>query len=105
MTSRMAKATAEHQQHQSHKSSAGTSVECATLKQALPSFDDEEDPQGPFEGPEKLLELWFADSQSDVKGGGLKEIDRKIWENMLDIVKCKVLSTIERHNVDAYLLR
>lgn len=67
----------------------------------------------PFEGPEKLLEIWFAPSAADVpdagtaKDGrsGLRKVDREIWEEMLDIVKCKVLSYVEGKEIDAYLLR
>jgi S-adenosylmethionine decarboxylase len=65
---------------------------------------EEGDHTGPFEGPEKLLELWFAESQEDVIGGGLLNVDRQVWENMLDIVKCKVLSVAKGKGVDAYLL-
>ncbi|GJN94123.1 hypothetical protein Rhopal_007197-T1 [Rhodotorula paludigena] len=74
---------------------------------------------GPFEGPEKLLELWFAPSEEDVaarnlplKGGrkgkerwtGLRQVERSVWDSMLDEVQCKVLSVIEGEEVDAYLL-
>ncbi|KIR33586.1 S-adenosylmethionine decarboxylase proenzyme [Cryptococcus deuterogattii MMRL2647] len=82
---------------------------------------------GPFEGPEKLLEVWFAPSveelpsAEEVKGkiaGGLKtrpakenggwqglrKVPRDVWEEMLDIVKCKVLSMVEGDDLDAYLL-
>ncbi|KAF8920021.1 S-adenosylmethionine decarboxylase [Mucidula mucida] len=66
----------------------------------------------PFEGPEKLLEIWFApspaavpDAQSSADGKtGLRTIDRQIWEDMLDIVKCKVLSVVQGADMDAYLL-
>ncbi|KIJ18840.1 adenosylmethionine decarboxylase [Paxillus involutus ATCC 200175] len=66
----------------------------------------------PFEGPEKLLEVWFAPSAARVpnahspKNGriGLRKIPRIVWEDMLDIVKCKVLSVIEGEETDAYLL-
>ena len=67
----------------------------------------------PFEGPEKLLEIWFAPSASlvphqenaqDLKIG-LRSVDRKIWEEMLSIVQCKVLSVIHGQEMDAYLLR
>ncbi|KZT58890.1 S-adenosylmethionine decarboxylase [Calocera cornea HHB12733] len=79
----------------------------------------------PFEGPEKLLEIWFApsadrlplideakygsgdgDGDGDVDGQrkGLRRIDRAVWEEMLDIVKCKVLSVIVGEELDAYLL-
>ncbi|KAG6334005.1 hypothetical protein ID866_5088 [Astraeus odoratus] len=66
----------------------------------------------PFEGPEKLLEVWFAPSPSLVpdahspKNGkiGLRNVPRIVWEDMLAIVKCKVLSVIEGDDIDAYLL-
>jgi S-adenosylmethionine decarboxylase len=67
----------------------------------------------PFEGPEKLLEIWFAPSAAQVPDAataqpgksGLRAVDRQIWEDMLDIVKCKVLSMVEGEEIDAYLLR
>ncbi|KAG8964392.1 spermidine resistance protein [Tulasnella sp. 408] len=72
----------------------------------------------PFEGPEKLLEVWFAPSAEDVvadddefdekigvKRSGLRRVKRETWEEMLEIVKCKVLSVIEGVEMDAYLLR
>lgn len=67
----------------------------------------------PFEGPEKLLEVWFAPSADTVPGAlsskdgraGLRKIPRHVWEDMLDIVKCKVLNVIEGDQTDAYLLR
>lgn len=91
--------------------------------------DDE--PQGPFEGPEKLMELWFADCQELLPEGslstsftimqdedgntlpgatpkrrlGLRAVSRPLWEEMLDLVHCKVLSVIEGDDFDAYLLR
>lgn len=74
-------------------------------KEVVDNQPDDCDPQGPFEGPEKLLELWFADSQNDVSGRGLKAVESQVWEEMLDIVKCKILSTIRGSDVDAYLLR
>ncbi|KAI9463764.1 S-adenosylmethionine decarboxylase [Boletus coccyginus] len=66
----------------------------------------------PFEGPEKLLEVWFAPSAASVQDtpspedgrSGLRKIPRSVWEDMLDIVKCKVLSVIEGDQTDAYLL-
>lgn len=66
----------------------------------------------PFEGPEKLLEIWFAPSVADLPDAGaedgrsgLRKVKREIWEEMLDIVKCKVLSYVEGKEIDAYLLR
>ncbi|CBQ70403.1 related to S-adenosylmethionine decarboxylase (spe-2) [Sporisorium reilianum SRZ2] len=78
--------------------------------------EDFHDPCGPFEGPEKLLELWFAEEPADVSACrwsdpdarpghfGLRSVPKPVWETMLDIVKCKVLSVIHGPNVDAYLL-
>src|ERR1700753_3332691 len=67
----------------------------------------------PFEGPEKLLEIWFApcytslncDELVEKERCGLRAVPRKIWEDMLDIVKCKVLSVVHGKEIDAYLLR
>ncbi|TRM69662.1 S-adenosylmethionine decarboxylase [Schizophyllum amplum] len=69
--------------------------------------------QAPFEGPEKLLEIWFAESPAHVPDAvdpkdpgrtGLRAVPRSVWEDMLDIVKCKVLSVVEGAELDAYLL-
>ncbi|OZJ01811.1 hypothetical protein BZG36_05166 [Bifiguratus adelaidae] len=40
----------------------------------------------------------------DTRGTGLRKIDRAIWEDMLSIVKCTVLSVIGNESCDAYLL-
>ncbi|CAO3632793.1 unnamed protein product [Cunninghamella echinulata] len=68
--------------------------------------------EGAFEGPEKLLELWFSPSLEkimmhqhiDKKTKGLMDVPRDIWEDMLAIVKCTVLNVISHDHVDAYLL-
>jgi S-adenosylmethionine decarboxylase len=67
----------------------------------------------PFEGPEKLLEIWFTPSTTDVQAAsstidgkqGLRKVDRSVWEDMLAVVKCQVLSVVEGTEMDAYLLR
>ena len=67
----------------------------------------------PFEGPEKLLEIWFAPSPADVPGAssatdgrhGLRSVNRSVWEDMLAIVRCEILSVVEGTETDAYLLR
>lgn len=72
----------------------------------------------PFEGPEKLLEIWFApgpfgpagdvDASEGIRKDrrdGLRKVKRDVWEAMLDIVQCKVLSVIHGTEMDAYLLR
>ena len=74
---------------------------------------DQQPASGPFEGPEKLLEIWFAPSPAEcpdstnADGGkfGLRRVPRAQWEEMLDIVKCKILSVVEGMETDAYLLR
>lgn len=66
------------------------------------------DSSNAFEGPEKLLEVWFCESPdrlpASAKPYGLKAVPFKIWEDMLDLVSCKVLSTINSDQMDAYLL-
>ena len=56
---------------------------------------------GFFEGAEKLLEVWFAPSKTN---GDLRSINRKGWDELLQLVKCQVIS--ERHckQMDGYLL-
>ncbi|KAL2203183.1 S-adenosylmethionine decarboxylase [Sarocladium strictum] len=66
------------------------------------------DSSNAFEGPEKLLEVWFAPSPTNLPAGtrptGLKAVPAETWETMLDMVNCKVLSVLESEAVDAYLL-
>ncbi|KAI5300311.1 hypothetical protein KEM56_002551 [Ascosphaera pollenicola] len=60
-----------------------------------------------FEGPEKLLEVWFASSSremSSIQPNGLKSVPREVWTDMLDLVSCKILSIVSSADVDAYLL-
>ncbi|KAI9369904.1 S-adenosylmethionine decarboxylase [Aspergillus egyptiacus] len=60
-----------------------------------------------FEGPEKLLEVWFAPSAKDLPRSnpqGLKVVSEEVWKEMLDIVNCQVLSIVSSEDVDAYLL-
>lgn len=59
-----------------------------------------------FEGPEKLLEMWFAplDSSDPDAQKGLRKVSRPQWEEMLKLVKCTVLSVISNEHCDAYLL-
>lgn len=66
------------------------------------------DSSNAFEGPEKLLEVWFAPSPSALpvgaKENGLLCVPSKTWEAMLDLVHCKVLSVVSSEHMDAYLL-
>jgi hypothetical protein len=71
-------------------------------------LDEQASINPPFEGPEKLLEIWFAPPKMGVHSTGmlgLRSIPREKWEEMLDIVRCKVLSVIRGTELDAYLLR
>jgi len=83
--------------------------------------------EGAFEGPEKLLEIWFspsADVMSDhqdlsssdssdaestqqsrvSRKSGLRVIPRPVFDKMLGLVKCTILNVISNKDVDAYLL-
>ncbi|KAI0007696.1 S-adenosylmethionine decarboxylase [Xylariaceae sp. FL0662B] len=66
------------------------------------------DSSNAFEGPEKLLEVWFAPGPkslpSGVKQNGLKSVSAETWVEMLDMVNCKILSVLEAEHMDAYLL-
>ncbi|KAH6665633.1 putative S-adenosylmethionine decarboxylase proenzyme [Halenospora varia] len=66
------------------------------------------DSSNAFEGPEKLLEVWFAPDEHSlppgVKKNGLKAVPAETWKDMLDLVNCKVLSVVESDHIDAYLL-
>lgn len=60
-----------------------------------------------FEGPEKLLEIWFqkgAASKCPLREDGLRSISKEKWSEMLQIVGCQILSVIYNDQVDAYLL-
>ncbi|PKX96657.1 adenosylmethionine decarboxylase SPE2 [Aspergillus novofumigatus IBT 16806] len=60
-----------------------------------------------FEGPEKLLEVWFSPSAQELgpaQPAGLKAVPEEIWKDMLDLVNCQVLSIVSSEDVDAYLL-
>ncbi|KAF9921222.1 spermidine resistance protein [Linnemannia zychae] len=82
---------------------------------------------GSFEGPEKLLEIWFGPapyllqgirtiptefqtpiSEEDTLGGsdryGLRIVPKPVWDQMLAIVKCQVLNSIQNDCMDAFLL-
>ncbi|CAI6014137.1 unnamed protein product [Clonostachys chloroleuca] len=66
------------------------------------------DSSNAFEGPEKLLEVWFAPSATALPPGarpdGLKTVHADTWVTMLDMVNCKILSVLKSDPVDAYLL-
>ncbi|RIA86728.1 S-adenosylmethionine decarboxylase [Glomus cerebriforme] len=69
-----------------------------------------------FEGPEKLLEIWFGPTPESIPEisskfdndlsprSGLRLVERDVWDEMLDIVKCHVLNVVHNDYLDAYLL-
>lgn len=69
---------------------------------------DDLDSSNAFEGPEKLLEVWFAPSPSALPAGanenGLMVVPSQTWKEMLQLVHCEVLSVVSSEHMDAYLL-
>jgi len=79
----------------------------------------DESPAPPFEGPEKVLEVWFTDpaellakkkiqttSVGEHTGKkGLRAVTREAWQELLHLVKCEILSSTHNETCDAYLLR
>lgn len=59
-----------------------------------------------FEGPEKLLEIWFFGDKSDIPTGSktLRSISHADWAQLLDLVNCKTLSIKSSDCMDAFLL-
>ncbi|EIF46176.1 s-adenosylmethionine decarboxylase [Brettanomyces bruxellensis AWRI1499] len=61
-----------------------------------------------FEGPEKLLEIWFAPSGSCLPISwpkrGLRDIPLSGIEHMLSEVNCEIISRVSSQMMDAYLL-
>ncbi|GBC09006.1 hypothetical protein RclHR1_08540005 [Rhizophagus clarus] len=69
-----------------------------------------------FEGAEKLLEIWFGPTSDSIPNissefdndrplrNGLRLVERDVWDEMLDIVKCRVLNVVHNDYFDAYLL-
>lgn len=58
-----------------------------------------------FEGPEKLLEIWFhPNADNAAEQGSLRSIPFDEWSKILDLVNCKVLSIKKSSQLDAFLL-
>lgn len=58
-----------------------------------------------FEGPEKLLELWFWSSANACPdAAGLRRVPLDQWIRILDLVNCKILLLKSGPAMDAYLL-
>ncbi|XP_013381055.1 S-adenosylmethionine decarboxylase proenzyme isoform X2 [Lingula anatina] len=56
-----------------------------------------------FEGTEKLLEVWFGSSHKD-RTADLRLIPREFWDDLLDLVQCKILSVVKNESIHAYVL-
>ncbi|KAF2897335.1 hypothetical protein ILUMI_08830 [Ignelater luminosus] len=57
-----------------------------------------------FEGVEKLLEVWFTNSDNSNKHADLRKIPRNKLESILKIVRCEIISFINNEQIDAYVL-
>ncbi|GMM56976.1 adenosylmethionine decarboxylase [Maudiozyma humilis] len=59
-----------------------------------------------FEGPEKLLEIWFYPDPCAIpdRTKTLRSIPVTTWTNILKLVKCEVLSIKSTECIDAFLL-
>lgn len=59
-----------------------------------------------FEGPEKLLEIWFYPEKSKVPQAerSLRSISHERWKELLELVKCEVLSVVQTKDIDCFLL-
>lgn len=59
-----------------------------------------------FEGPEKLLEIWFYPSANKIPNGSktLRELPVETWVSLLKLVNCEVLSIKSTEKMDAFLL-
>lgn len=62
-------------------------------------------PNHAFEGPEKLLEMWFkADPDGEMGVQSLRSVSKEVWAEMLCLVHCTILNHISNDFIDAYLL-
>lgn len=59
-----------------------------------------------FEGPEKLLEIWFYPDAGSIPDANksLRSISHDDWSAILDLVNCKILSIKSSDHLDAFLL-
>lgn len=59
-----------------------------------------------FEGPEKLLEIWFYPNLENIPSGSktLRSISFDLWSQILDLVNCKILSIKSSKYLHAFLL-
>jgi len=84
--------------------------------ECIPLLDESQKPVIDFfEGPEKLLEVWFVKPNElkstpsetlveDIRKGGLRSLPIKNWEELLKLVNCTILSVTSNDYLDAYVL-
>lgn len=93
-------------QHYTYSPSSISGTPHLTINREITALDL--DSSNAFEGPEKLLEVWFSPSENALPAAaaanGLMAVSEDVWKGMLDLVNCKVLSKIGSRNMDAYLL-
>ncbi|KAJ3212492.1 AMP deaminase, partial [Clydaea vesicula] len=101
------------------------------LNNLIPVLENGKHTLSGFEGPEKTIEIWFKNNATSsfeddvetpvhnslsrsstcstedglsVRKFGLRSVGRNHWDDMLEIVKAQVLSTVSNESCDAYLL-
>lgn len=59
-----------------------------------------------FEGPEKLLEIWFYPKKTRIPHSekSLRSIQHEKWKSLLQLVKCEVLSSFSTNDMECFLL-
>jgi len=67
----------------------------------IESATNHPDIQSGFEGPEKKLEIEFKSNDPNLN---LRSISDKKWQQILDFVKCKIISKTSNQYFDAYVL-
>ncbi|XP_050294482.1 S-adenosylmethionine decarboxylase proenzyme isoform X2 [Anthonomus grandis grandis] len=80
-------------------------IPCDGARFMGPATDDTmSDGEQFFEGVEKLLEIWFINSDGHEKNADLRRIPRSQWETLLKIVRCEIISFTKNEQIDAYVL-
>ncbi|KAF2358874.1 S-adenosylmethionine decarboxylase [Trinorchestia longiramus] len=58
-----------------------------------------------FEGVEKLLEVWFVRKDGKTSNCDLRKISRSQLQQLMEVVKCEIISCTSSEDMDAYVLR
>jgi S-adenosylmethionine decarboxylase len=59
-----------------------------------------------FEGPEKILEVDFASmgGSGAARGRGLRDLPRTVWDQILGLARCQIMSQLSNSEMDSYVL-